>query len=101
MVWKLSLLLAACTGSVTPKPVSPVEEKPLRVEIVNDKPNCYLPEQPEAPEAPAWPSAEEDYYRRIYVHRRDYDLLFQHIMDMRHRQELIMNCVKELSEWSQ
>lgn len=96
----LTSLLTACTGSVTPKPVSPVEEKPLRVEIVNHRPNCFLPEQPTPPDVPEWPTGQEDYYRRIYVHRRDYDLLYQHVMDLRHRQELIMNCVKELSEWS-
>lgn len=57
--------------------------KPLRVELVNPI-DCAIDDLGEAPEDPVWPTADEDYYRRQYVHRGDYakTIEYQHDVGM-------------------
>ncbi len=99
-VWKFNLLLlVGCASKPQVVQANLSSKEPIQVEIINNKPQCYLPEQPDPPQAPEWPDGSEDYERRIYVHRRDYDLLFQHVLDSYHYQTLLIECAKQLSEW--
>lgn len=56
-----------------------------------------MPEMPIAPEEPAWPSSDEDYYRRVYVHRKDYGDLLQAVRDQNMVIESLVNCIKQLT----
>lgn len=87
------LLLVACAR--TPAPVKFPEVQ--KVEIVAEPPACYIEDVGEVPEKPAWPSADEDYYRRVYVHRADYDKLHDFVSDLYMRQSQFVDCLKKLA----
>lgn len=71
---------------------------PGKIEIVSDKPRCYIPDAPLTPVKPDWPSAEEDFYRRVYVHRKDYELLFDYAIMVAERQEALIDCIRSVTD---
>ncbi len=89
-------LLMACgskptTGSVT------ITQWPGKIEIIHEHETCWFPDKPTPPEVPEWPTADEDYYRRVYVHRADYEKLLQYIADRDHYDEYVLQCIKALT----
>ena len=74
-----------------------VVDWPAKIEITNEKPECYFPDPPEELEEPAWPEMGEDYYRRQYVHRGHYALAIQHIKDQDQRIGALIECVRALT----
>ncbi len=88
------LLLGACATRLPPPVKFPEVQK---VEIVAEPPACYVDDVGEVPEKPAWPSGDEDFYRRIYVHRADYDKLHEFVSDLYLRQSEFLDCLKKLA----
>jgi hypothetical protein len=91
----LLLLLAAC-GAPAVQRIS-VIDWPAKIEITNQKPDCYIPDASGELEEPAWPTVDEDFYRRQYVHRMDYALAIQHIRDQDQRIQALIECVRALA----
>jgi hypothetical protein len=90
------VLAAACATRPAPPALA------ARVEVTNwperEPPDCSIPELGPAPEEPAWPSAAEDYYRRQYVHRRDYALAIQYARDLGAAVAAMRECLEALVE---
>ncbi len=95
-----ALLLVALVGCLRTAPVSRVqvtEMPPVKVEIINEKPDCYFPDAAEEIDEPVWPEVSEDFYRRQYVHRAHYSLAIQHIKDQDMRISALVECVRALT----
>lgn len=92
------LILAGC---IRTPPVARVEitKWPEKITVEAEPSECYLddlPVMPDMPDMPTWPTSEEDYYRRQYVHRRDFEELHQVTSDMRLVLGQLTECVKAL-----
>ncbi len=73
------LLLTGCAS----KPAKmTITEWPGKMELSWTRPVCVILDILPAPEPPVWPTADEDYYKRVYVHRRDYDELVKYTQEV-------------------
>lgn len=74
----------------------------LTVKVLNwpepaDTSACdFMTEHAEAPESPTWPTVEEDFYRRQYVHRLDYEKAVTFMHDVAMEIDAMRRCIEAL-----
>lgn len=97
VLWALLVLcvvltIAACAHK--PPQVIPVAivawPAPGRVE-------CEIDELPAEPEPPEWPTVDEDFFRRQYVNRVDYDKLFDYLHLKHIRDQQVADCLRKFT----
>ncbi len=86
----IALMLAACASGT----------KIVRIETSAKREpfTCYTETPvPEAPAEPDWPTADEDFYRRQYVHRRDYTKMVEFNRDLALWAGTVRDCMLKLT----
>ncbi len=103
LFWVCVCISVVCSGCTTTGSKPPAVGYPVSIVSwpkTQDKVDCYLTDNVVPPDAPVWPSADEDFYRRVYVHRKDYEDSLQAIRDLAQQNQALHECVMKLIEAS-